>query len=550
MKKVKIGKVSFFVTGHDAPGAKNFWDSVQKGDWERETYGIFDQFMDKEHSYIDIGAWIGPTVLYGCQVAKHCYAIEPDNIAFKILVENINLNLGLKSKISLFNGCISNVSGDVKLGTKANFGDCESSITLAEPRSHLIVKSLTLEDFVEMNDIRDCNFIKMDIEGGESLVLPNSKTYLQKNTPTLFLSLHPFLFRDREQDSKQIIDVLKTYKHLYLLDGRHLKPTRLHNMLLSPDSHGCSIIATNKWNSRRRLKEGSKKLMVNKLHSAFLRFVTNREQTLYYRAMRRLFGLKPVLSYLEVHLADHCNMNCSGCSHFSPLAPESFANIEQFNHDMKRLNQLVANIKVIHLLGGEPLLHPAVNMFLNSTRTFFPRAKIYLVTNGILLSSMPREFWESCTRNSISIEVTLYPPLFGKEPDFVQLAKSEGIALNVVKRDEFRFTSNSKGDSELERGFRRCRKRRRCPILVQGKVYPCALPAFAHYFNEAFGTNIPNTGFVDLYGPEVTGWKVLSRIEKSSEACRFCTDGWEEEPTHVWAKSCCSQKEWDIASQK
>lgn len=272
LKKVKIGKKSFFVTVPDAPGAKNFWDLVQKGGWEWETYKIFDQFLDKEHSYIDIGAWIGPTVLYGCQVARHCYAIEPDDVAFKILVENINLNPGLKSKIALFNGCISNVSGDEKLGTKTSFGDSMSSISFVEPTSYLTVKSLTLDEFAETNDIRDCNFIKMDIEGGESLVLPNMKTYLQKNRPTLFLSLHPFWFKDREQDSKRIMGVLRTYKHLYYADGRHLEPNRLHNILLSLDGGGCSILATNKWNFRMRLPYLFKALTHNLVYSALKNF--------------------------------------------------------------------------------------------------------------------------------------------------------------------------------------------------------------------------------------------------------------------------------------
>jgi FkbM family methyltransferase len=252
-KKVKIRRTSFLVTERDAPGAEDFWDLVEKGGWEWDTYLIFDEFLDKDHSYIDIGAWIGPTVLYGSQVARHCYAIEPDDVAFKILVENINLNSGLRSKITLFNGCIGDLSGDVKLGTMTDFGDSMSSISFVEPRNYLTVQSLTLDEFTQKNDIRDCNFVKMDIEGGESLVLPSMKTYLQKNSPTLFLSLHPYWFKDKERDSKQIMDVLKTYKHLYYVDGRHLEPNRLLSMLLSLDSGDFSIAATNKWNFGRRL---------------------------------------------------------------------------------------------------------------------------------------------------------------------------------------------------------------------------------------------------------------------------------------------------------
>ena len=266
--------------------------------------------------------------------------------------------------------------------------------------------------------------------------------------------------------------------------------------------------------------------------------------------IRRFFHLKPVLSFLEVHLTDHCNMNCSGCAHFCPLADVFFANIEQYDRDMKQLSRLLSNIRMIQLIGGEPLLHPNVSMFLDSTRRWFPKANIQLFTNGILLSNMPKEFWESCRRNSISIHLSLYPPLFIKEADFLRLAKSEGITLNISKTSTFRLPTNSKGDSDLEKGFNRCRKWLYVPILKEGKVYPCAKPAYVHYFNREFGTDIPSTGFVDLYDPKVTGWEVLSRINKIPEACRYCTYGWEEIPTQAWSKSRHRQEEWDITNQK
>src|SRR4030067_480702 len=113
--------------------------------------------------------------------------------------------------------------------------------------------------------------------------------------------------------------------------------------------------------------------MLDKLHRAYRLLIINRGTRLCCKAMRRLFHLKPVLSYLEVQLVDHCNMNCSGCSHFSPLADKFFADIEQYDRDMKQLRQLVANIMTFRLLGGEPLLHPHVSMFLDSTRTWFPK---------------------------------------------------------------------------------------------------------------------------------------------------------------------------------
>src|ERR1700687_4776653 len=44
--------------------------------------------MGRQHCYIDVGAWIGPTLLYGCQLAKMAYGLEPDPIAFAELEQH------------------------------------------------------------------------------------------------------------------------------------------------------------------------------------------------------------------------------------------------------------------------------------------------------------------------------------------------------------------------------------------------------------------------------------------------------------------------------
>ena len=39
--------------------------------------------------------------------------------------------------------------------------------------------------------------------------------------------------------------------------------------------------------------------------------------------------------YLEVNLADHCNLNCQCCDHFSPIASETFLDFDQYVCDIK-----------------------------------------------------------------------------------------------------------------------------------------------------------------------------------------------------------------------
>lgn len=84
--KIKIKNKEFEVIDTN----QNFWSNI--GNWEPETFNIFDIFLDAQHTYLDIGAWIGPTVLYGSSVAKKCIALEPDPIAYNTLKKNIQLN--------------------------------------------------------------------------------------------------------------------------------------------------------------------------------------------------------------------------------------------------------------------------------------------------------------------------------------------------------------------------------------------------------------------------------------------------------------------------
>ena len=184
--------------------------------WEEDTYRILEKYLDADHSYIDIGAWIGPTVLYAAQIAKKTYAIEPDPIAFKELAKNVSLNQGLKQKILLYERCINASSGKVRFGSPSKGGDTISSLKFGDSENAWVVDGITFDDFVKENTITDCNLIKMDIEGGEAIVIPTMNQYLERNKPVLHLSMHPLFFSDSRGDTQRIIDVLKIYKYLYI----------------------------------------------------------------------------------------------------------------------------------------------------------------------------------------------------------------------------------------------------------------------------------------------------------------------------------------------
>ena len=114
--------------------------------------------------------------------------------------------------------------------------------------------------------------------------------------------------------------------------------------------------------------------------------------------------------HLEIQIAEHCNLNCASCTHFSPLAEQSYIDADSFSNQLKKANSIFnGHCKSLKIMGGEPLLHPSIDQLLYLARQAMPETKITVQTNGILLSKMPSEFWIACNKNEILIRVTRYP---------------------------------------------------------------------------------------------------------------------------------------------
>ncbi len=242
--------------GYDA-----FWAKVTRGTWESDTFAIFDRFLDRQHSYIDIGAWIGPTLLYGCQLAKAAYGLEPDPIAYAELERNVRLNDPLTHNIRLFNACIAPQSGEVALGSRGGGGDSTSSLLFGAKKTHWTVKAFSFDEFARQIDAAECNFIKMDIEGGEYRILPTMVGYLRSQRPTLHLSLHPCYLKlrplgwigrviARVWGTLKIIRSTGFYRHVYDHNGRELTARRL--LWLCRSKITLDIVLTDlEWNAPR-----------------------------------------------------------------------------------------------------------------------------------------------------------------------------------------------------------------------------------------------------------------------------------------------------------
>ncbi len=216
------------------PYHSKFWRKASAGDWEPETFAVLDQFLSPESDYLDIGAWIGPTVLYGARKARRVYCFEPDPTAFRHLAWNLDLN-DIRN-VSAFGVALSDQFGLARMAsTRGEPGDSTSSL-LHDAAHGTDALTIAWEQFQAVQDLSQVSLVKMDIEGAEFFVLPTLVDWLKQKRPALFLSLHAPLLEeaDRRSRMKSLLESLRFYNHVFDENGQQvtaqalLEPTALN----------------------------------------------------------------------------------------------------------------------------------------------------------------------------------------------------------------------------------------------------------------------------------------------------------------------------------
>lgn len=194
-----------------------------------------------------------------------------------------------------------------------------------------------------------------------------------------------------------------------------------------------------------------------------------------------------MIQSLEYHITDHCNLNCAGCSHFSPLAEHWFVDPKDFEKEWKEVADCGLKIKRIRILGGEPLLHPELGYMLKCIRCLFPDSDINVLTNGTLLKQRKTELLPIFIRNDISITVSWYP---GLNLNYKELLNGFPKVEMYDKAGFWNISLHDKADFPKE-NFYSCFSGSiaKCNYLKDGRIYPCCvipnLPHFFKYFDEA-----------------------------------------------------------------
>lgn len=259
---------------------------------------------------------------------------------------------------------------------------------------------------------------------------------------------------------------------------------------------------------------------------------------------RRVLRRPPRLHRVVIHLTDHCNLNCKGCSHFSNLAAPAFADPDRLDAELERLAALF-EVTEVYLLGGEPLLHPELETLLRSARRRLPRAKLILLTNGILLPKMGPEFWRTMGEQRITLMYDDYPIQL-KTDLFRERAREHDVEVDVMEHHDefFKLPIDVSGSQDPADSFARCRTVANCPTLRDGRLYPCAYIAYIDLFSERFGVEGLEPGPDDSISIFETGDanRIMDFLLSPVPWCSHCDFGAAE--NYAWGISSRSMDEW------
>ena len=232
----------------------------------------------------------------------------------------------------------------------------------------------------------------------------------------------------------------------------------------------------------------------------------------------------------EVCITEHCNLNCVGCSHFAPLADPYFMDVKVFRKDMACLSSLLDDrVEWIHIMGGEPLLHPKCTEFLAVTREYFPSTRIDLITNALLLPYQSDEFWKTCRDQRISLKPTRYPVTVDLRK-VRETAESWGVMFRIFNHEDdggekkmIKYVLDPDGQQTPSVSFDRCDQGNRCMTLKEGKMYTCPTIPFSAHFSKYFGIELPvcERDYADIYKLN-SAEQLFEAMAKAPDFCRFC----------------------------
>lgn len=192
------------------------------------------EFSDEELFYsgldlsgktvVEAGAHIGLFTYLFSQTAKSVVAFEPNPETFKTASRNLRANR--VSNVELINAGLASASGTSNYVAERYVsarGSLKKDIqeTLRERSDHLVQAEVQLLAIDEVMRGKPVNFVKIDTEGYETMVLGGMRGTIERCRPDIYFEVHGVTDQDKADDLRTIVDFLQPagYEILHLSRG-------------------------------------------------------------------------------------------------------------------------------------------------------------------------------------------------------------------------------------------------------------------------------------------------------------------------------------------
>lgn len=250
--RVRVDDLQSFKMMHYGHRIENeiFWTGLY-GNWEKHSMKLWSILAKESKVIFDIGANTGiySMVAKAINPCSEVHAFEPFEAIYKKLVRNAVIN-----DFEIHSNCkaVSDYSGDGVIYTgDANFA---YSVTVnqnlwvkdKEPIK-LNIKTITLKDYIEQNNITHIDLMKIDVETHEPEVMEGFSTYLKLFRPIILIEIlnnevaqklncyfdpsdYAFYNIDEQIGLKKTETLLKSNSYNYLIVPKE-KEARLNNLM-------------------------------------------------------------------------------------------------------------------------------------------------------------------------------------------------------------------------------------------------------------------------------------------------------------------------------
>ena len=173
-----------------------FWLGIDNYQWENKTREIWCDLSTKSNIIADVGANVGVfSVLAKANNPKaQVIAFEPQPNIFEILKKNNAIN---KFDIHCENNAISNTSGSVPFYNHGPNTFSDNNTTSGSlnktwrpvDQNSINVETITLQNYINTNNIASIDLLKIDVETLEYEVLLGYGDFLLKHEPIIILEI-------------------------------------------------------------------------------------------------------------------------------------------------------------------------------------------------------------------------------------------------------------------------------------------------------------------------------------------------------------------------